>query len=146
MRRLLLFGLFLALPLAAVPIVGAAAGGGGGGPRPGFRDVRPATHPQPSVVALSATPTRVSFVVTRAGGVEVAIRDADGRLVQRLGHFTVAARQRLILSWRGAEAPSGSVAVVTVGGDGFRVPVRRLARADDADRQSLREPGHSRPR
>ena len=147
MRRLALFGLLLALPLVAVPLMWGAAGGSvGGGSLDEFRAARP-TQPRPLVEAVAATPRRVSFLVNRAAGIEVVVRDPDGALVRRLGHFTVPARKRLILTWDGSDAPGGSVAVVKAAGQTFRAPVRvrRWARADDADRQSLRQPGNAWP-
>ena len=57
-------------------------------------------------------------MVTRAAGVEVAIRDRSGRLVQRLGHFTLAAPRRLVLSWDGRRLEPGTyVAVVRADGE-----------------------------
>jgi hypothetical protein len=149
MRRTLLLGLLAALPLAVAPLVWAAAGGGSpdGATLTEFRDASRLAAPEPAgpaVVAVAASPSRVSFLVTRAVAVEVAIVDARGALVRRLGHFTVPARKRLVLAWDGAGAPAGSVAVVTAGKATVRTPVLpRLAGADDADRQSLRQPGHA---
>jgi hypothetical protein len=144
-RRLALLGLLLALPFVAVPLVWAAAGGGArDGSLTEFRQaaIRPApAAPRPPVERIVATPTRVSFAVTRQAGVEVSIRDRRGALVRRLGHFTVTPRRRLVLTWDGTGAPAGSVAVVRVGERSYRAPVRRFADADDADRESLRQPG-----
>jgi hypothetical protein len=146
MRRLALVGLLLALPLVAVPLVWAAAGGGAGGESlERFRDVQrlAPVERRPLVEALAATPRRVSLQVNRAAGVEVEVRDRRGALVRRLGHFTLSGRKRLILAWDGRDAPAGSVAVVRANGLVVRAPVRRWARADDADRQPLRQPGHA---
>lgn len=125
----------------------AAGGGSGGATLDEFRDASRLAPNRvvPPVVAVAATPERVSFLVTRATGVEVTIADGRGRLVSRLGHFTVPGRKRLILTWDGERAPTGSVAVIRAAGRTFRAPVRvrGLARADDADRQSLRQPGNA---
>jgi hypothetical protein len=145
MKRLALVGLLLALPLVAAPLLWAAAGGGREADRgtlAEFRQARAAAaKPRPLVEGLRATPQRVVLRVSRAAAIEVDIRARDGRLVQRLGHFTTAGRQRLILSWRGADVPRGAVAVGRADGRVFRAPVRvrRLARADDADRQPVRQ-------
>lgn len=67
---------------------------------------------------MAVGPRRVSIVVTRAGGVEVAIRSLDGELRRSLGHYTVSARQRLVLAWDGRSLPAGTyVAVVHAGGE-----------------------------
>lgn len=142
MRRLVLLGLFLALPLVAVPLVGAAADGGASeGSLNEFRAVQPAPKPPSRVVeSVRATRDRVSLLVTRGAGVEVAIRDARGRLVQRLGHFTVAGRRPLVLAWDGRRLPAGAYAVVVrTQGKTIRTPFRlRLSGdADDADRQPV---------
>ena len=103
MRRLALIGLLLALPFVAVPLVWAATGGSGsrGGTLSEFRGVsriataKPAVRP---IESLQATPRRISFVISAQGGVAVEVRDMQGTVVRRLGHFTVSA-QTLTLTW-----------------------------------------------
>jgi hypothetical protein len=62
-------------------------------------------------------------VVSGAAGVSAEVRDPGGRVVRRLGHFTVAARQRLVLAWDGRDdagrrLPAGRyLAVVTADGE-----------------------------
>jgi hypothetical protein len=146
MRRLALVGLLLALPLVVVPLVWAAASGGSGDESlQRFRDVQrlAPVERRPLVEAVTATRTRVSMRVTRAVGVEVVVVDRRGTLARRLGHFTVAGGKKLILTWDGRGVPAGSTVVVRANGEVFRAPVRlrRWARADDADRQSLGQPG-----
>lgn len=159
MRRLALLGLLIALPLVAVPLVWAATSGGGsrGGTLSDFRDVsrlataKPAIRP---IESLQATPRRISFVSSAPGGVAVEVRDVQGTVVRRLGHFTVSA-QTLTLTWDERDdagrrlRPGRYVAVVSgtgeLGGASERdsFDLRRLRDADDADRQSLREPGNA---
>ena len=129
MGRLVLVGLLLALPLAAVPLVGAVAGGDAtDGSLAEFRAVAPAVEsPAPSrlIAALAATPRRVTFRVSRPGALEVAIRDSGGRLVRRLGHFSVPGSRRLILAWDGRALPAGKyVAVVRAGDETARARFR----------------------
>lgn len=150
MRRLALLGLLMALPFVAVPLVWAATNGGvRGASLSEFRSAgfvaSPQAPPQP-VESAAASVRRVSFFVTGPAGVEVTIRQASGRVVRRLGHFTVPVRQRLVLAWDGRGLPAGKyAAVIAARGVTSRAPfeVRRLRDADDADRQSLREPGNA---
>ncbi len=148
MRRIVLLGVLAALPLVVVPLVWAATGGSDSrdAALADFRDVSRSAPVKPArpVESVVATPTRVSFLVTAGTGAEVTIRDGRGRLVRRLGHFTAPARQRLVLAWDGRDLAAGRyVAVVLARGQSARAPfqVRRLPDADDAGRESLREPG-----
>ena len=50
------------------------------------------------IESLQATPRRISFVISAQGGVAVEVRDMQGTVVRRLGHFTVSA-QTLTLTW-----------------------------------------------
>jgi hypothetical protein len=116
---------------------------------PPLAELRPAE----AVEALRATSRRIVFVVPVAVGVSVEVRDRKGRTVRHLGHFTVSASQRLLLSWdarndAGRRLPAGSyVAVVTakgeLGSERFqaRFDLRRWRDADDADRQPVRQQG-----
>ena len=88
-------------------------------PRAELRPARP-------VESLAAGPRRIVFVVAEPAGVSVEVRDASGRAVRRLGHFTVSGRQRLVLAWDGRDdagrrLPAGRyVAVVLVEKKVFR--------------------------
>jgi hypothetical protein len=130
MRRLVLLGLFAALPLATVPFLWAAAGGGArDGSLADLRDVRAAPRPAARPVeSVAIGPRRVSIVVTNAGGVEVAIRSLDGRLLRGLGHYTLAGPQRLVLAWDGTSLPPGTyVAAVRAGDETVRKRFRLSA-------------------
>jgi hypothetical protein len=132
MRRLLLLA---ALPLVTVPFLWAATGGGArDGSLAELRDLRAAPAPAARLVETVAVgPRRVSIVVSRAGGVEVAIRSLDGLLLRNLGHYTVGGRQRLVLAWDGGSLPPGTyVAAVRTRGETvskrFRLAVRGRVR------------------
>jgi hypothetical protein len=114
---LALLALLAALPLVVVPLVWAAATGGGppertclmersDAPRWATAGCRqPQAQPLPArrVASVRATPRRIEAVVSVSAGVSVDVRDASGTVVRRLGHFTVPARQRLVLTWNGRD-------------------------------------------
>ena len=83
-------------------------------------------RPARAIEQLRATPSRIAFVVSAAAGVSVEVHDTSGRVVRRLGHFTVAGGQRLVLAWDGRLLPPGRyVAVVRSGPKAFRAPLSR---------------------
>lgn len=85
-------------------------------PRAELRPARP-------VEQLRATASRISFVVSAAAAIEVEVQTTAGRPVRTLGHYTVPARQGLVLAWNGRDDAGGRlqrgryVAVVTASGD-----------------------------
>jgi len=106
-RRLALVGLLLALPVAAILLVGVAApGGAADATLSDFRSVdAPASaKPMPRLVGSArVTVARISFDVSAPASVSVVVRDAEGAVVRQLGHYSVPSRQRLVLSWNGRD-------------------------------------------
>ncbi len=92
-------------------------------PRAELRPTRP-------VESLRVTPRRIAFVVSGPEGVSAEVRDAREQVVRRLGHFTVPARQQLVLAWDGRDdagrrLPAGRyIAVVTADGEAGRAVER----------------------
>ncbi len=98
-----------------------------------FRDVSRLAAAKPAVrriESLQASPRRISFISSSPAGVTVEVRDAQGTVVRRLGHFTISA-QALTLTWDGRDdagrrlSAGRYVAVVTTddrGARNFRAP------------------------
>ena len=89
--------------------------------------------------SLRATPRRIEVVVSAPADVTAEVHDPRGRVVRRLGHFTVPARQRLLLAWDGRDGagrrlPAGRYgAVVTAEGELGRAVADSRFRIDSRD-------------
>jgi hypothetical protein len=60
-------------------------------------------RPARAIASLRATSRRIEIGISAPAGVSAEVRDPGGRVVRRLGHFTVPARQRLVLAWDGRD-------------------------------------------
>ncbi len=89
-------------------------------------------RPARSIEQLRASGIRVTFLVTAGAAIQVEVMTSAGRPVRSLGHYTVSARQRLILGWNGRDdaggilPPGRYLVLVKAGGElgpeTFRVP------------------------